>query len=271
MSRQSNTNQKKCMSSATQKKFCKVCFDAKKSEAEYTSHFVREKPEPGSKVTCPILLAAVCGYCQGMGHTPSACSILKEHQKSKKREEVLALRAKSEASKPVKNAEKTPTCGGFAALMDESSDSENEEKQVKVAPVSNKKINSVKVPFEPKSDTKYTELFPSLTAVSVPAAQAKVTATAKSKPQFLAAIEQSCPGIKVGAKTPEINTYRPVTTKLVRPQKEEAAYVQGKPSEVLLSDFIEEEEVEVKAEVRKPMKASEMDWAQLYDSDDEDW
>jgi len=44
----------------TQKKvakpFCKVCFDAGKSEVEYTSHFVKSEPGIKGKVVCPTLL-----------------------------------------------------------------------------------------------------------------------------------------------------------------------------------------------------------------------
>jgi hypothetical protein len=63
-------------------KYCKVCHDAGKSEAEYRSHFIRESPAPTSKVVCPTLLALECRYCFNSGHTIKYCPTLKKHEKS---------------------------------------------------------------------------------------------------------------------------------------------------------------------------------------------
>ena len=63
-------------------KYCKVCHDAGKSEAEYRSHFIRESPAPTSKVVCPTLLAQECRYCFNSGHTIKYCPTLKKHEKS---------------------------------------------------------------------------------------------------------------------------------------------------------------------------------------------
>lgn len=60
-------------------KYCKVCHDAGKPEQEYTSHFVRERPDPHSKVVCPTLLAQTCRYCSMTGHTIAYCKTLKKH------------------------------------------------------------------------------------------------------------------------------------------------------------------------------------------------
>ena len=54
-------------------KFCKVCFAAKKSEEEYTSHFVRDQPGPNGIVVCPYLLSLECRSCGVKGHTPKHC------------------------------------------------------------------------------------------------------------------------------------------------------------------------------------------------------
>ena len=62
-------------------KYCKVCHDAGKSEAEYRSHFIRESPAPTSKVVCPTLLAQECRYCFNSGHTIKYCPTLKKHEK----------------------------------------------------------------------------------------------------------------------------------------------------------------------------------------------
>jgi hypothetical protein len=59
------------------KPFCKVCYDAGKSEREYTSHFVKNKPGNEGKVVCPYLLSLECNYCKKKeGHTASHCPVL---------------------------------------------------------------------------------------------------------------------------------------------------------------------------------------------------
>jgi hypothetical protein len=62
-------------------KYCKVCHDAGKEEKVYTSHFIRESPDPASKVVCPTLLALECKYCFKAGHTIKYCAVLKKKNK----------------------------------------------------------------------------------------------------------------------------------------------------------------------------------------------
>lgn len=57
--------------------YCKVCHDAGKSKAEYTSHYVKDRPGPHGKVCCPYLLSLVCRYCHKNGHTPNHCPEVK--------------------------------------------------------------------------------------------------------------------------------------------------------------------------------------------------
>jgi hypothetical protein len=66
------------------KPFCKVCHDSGKSEAEYTSHFVKSEPGPKGVVVCPVLLASICNYCKQKGHTLKHC---KELEKNKNKNE----------------------------------------------------------------------------------------------------------------------------------------------------------------------------------------
>ena len=61
------------VSAAEKAPFCKVCFDAKCSVDEYTSHFVKDQPGPNGKVVCPTLLAQKCLICGVPGHTSSYC------------------------------------------------------------------------------------------------------------------------------------------------------------------------------------------------------
>lgn len=58
--------------------FCPVCKAAGKSQEEYTSHFVKDRP--GGTVVCPILLNQECSYCHEKGHTPKYCPKLKAKQ-----------------------------------------------------------------------------------------------------------------------------------------------------------------------------------------------
>ena len=54
-------------------KFCKVCYDAGHSVADYTDHFVKDQPGPDGKVVCATLLNQACRICAKTGHTSSYC------------------------------------------------------------------------------------------------------------------------------------------------------------------------------------------------------
>ena len=68
--------------SQSNQKFCKVCMDAGKSEAEYRSHYIRETRDPNSKIICPTLLFIECRYCFKRGHTMKYCSTFKNKNKN---------------------------------------------------------------------------------------------------------------------------------------------------------------------------------------------
>ena len=124
-------------SNANKKPFCKVCHDAGKSESEYTSHFVRSRPDMNgkTKVTCPILAATECRYCYELGHTTKFCPVLEENNKRSKKEKSVSIqyqKAEQRAySRPIPEpvVEKKYS-GAFAALGD---DSEEEKPVPKVA------------------------------------------------------------------------------------------------------------------------------------------
>ena len=61
---------------ARKQPFCNMCFKAGKSEQEYTSHWLRDRPGPSGVVVCPYLLSVECRYCHGKGHTISHCPVL---------------------------------------------------------------------------------------------------------------------------------------------------------------------------------------------------
>ena len=90
VSTQSSTKQSSNgkQASGPSKPFCKVCFDAGKSEREYTSHFVKSKPGNDGKVVCPYLLSLECSYCKKKdGHTARYCPKLQEKEKFLKAQE----------------------------------------------------------------------------------------------------------------------------------------------------------------------------------------
>ena len=96
-------------------KCCSYCKAGGKSEAEWSSHWVKDKV--GGKVVCPALLANECGYCHAVGHTPKFCPKLKARDARRK---AAAARPKAPRSKPVARsadgAAPTQTANMFAAL-----------------------------------------------------------------------------------------------------------------------------------------------------------
>lgn len=105
----------------TVKPFCKVCFDAGKTD---TAHFVRKTPDTKSPVVCPTLLALQCRYCDQAGHTVKYCAVLKKNNKEKARADSQLRRVHVDApvapSKPKNN-------NLFALLEEEDSDNEDEQ------------------------------------------------------------------------------------------------------------------------------------------------
>ena len=57
--------------SKSYERFCSFCFHSKRPEAEFSSHWVKDKKD--GSVCCPLLLANECGYCHATGHTPKHC------------------------------------------------------------------------------------------------------------------------------------------------------------------------------------------------------
>jgi len=278
---------------STVKPYCKVCYDAGKSEKEYTSHFVKSAPGPEGKVVCPTLLAQCCGYCGACGHTPKFCPTLAAQKaaeekalKQAARKEVMEKREAAPKPAPVKKQ----SSNVFAAL---DSDSDDEPKKVskKVSqpefiepkPAANSRgqkpaANSRgQKPAAAKLFANVNE-FPSLSGATSSAATssgatssaAPKAAVTKGKPQFLSAINQLCPQLNVAAKMPEVNIAKPQMAQLVRKQvaaeaQAEEEYEEPEPSDFTMADYFEA------ALQRPPMKASEMNWAATEDSDDEDW
>jgi hypothetical protein len=118
--------------SAPVQKYCKVCHDAGKTEAEYRSHFIRENKQPNSKVVCPTLLALECRFCFKSGHTVKYCTVLKERDSKPVTNRPNPSQKKVEKGKPIST---NPNV--FASLY---SDSEDEEEKAVVKTTHSKKV-----------------------------------------------------------------------------------------------------------------------------------
>lgn len=108
------------------KSFCKVCYDSGKTEAEYTSHFVKSEPGPKGKIVCPTLLSVKCSYCQDNGHMVSYCTKLKQQNKNtEKLERTFVYKSNHNSSdkKPMKM-----NTNMFNVLEDEDEKPEKVEK-----------------------------------------------------------------------------------------------------------------------------------------------
>ena len=130
-------------------KFCKICKDTGKSLAEYTNHYVRENPDPNSKVVCPTLIAAVCRYCKNGGHTVKHCPKVQAKNKinHKKNSHIISKSYCNETTDSKKVKETDNFHSAFSVLEhDDSSDEEDEleDTVVSVSPPS-PNINSCNV------------------------------------------------------------------------------------------------------------------------------
>jgi hypothetical protein len=115
MSSQNNNRNNKSVS----KPFCKVCFDAKKSESEYTSHYVRRTTDPNSEILCPVLLATECRYCHVAGHTITKCTLREKNNARRSNPETQRPRDQERPREPVKVVEKKTTNNKFAVFEDD--------------------------------------------------------------------------------------------------------------------------------------------------------
>ena len=92
------------------KAFCKVCYDAGKSEDVYTSHFVKDAPGKEGKVVCPYLLSLSCGYCRKdrAGHTTRHCPELSKKDSLAAAREPAAARVPAPAVAVEKKKKQRP-------------------------------------------------------------------------------------------------------------------------------------------------------------------
>jgi len=262
------------------KPYCKVCHDAGKSEKEYTSHFVKSAPGPEGKVVCPTLLSQSCGYCGSCGHTPKFCPTLATEKAAEEKALKQAARRDALEKREAEKAAPKPAVAkkpqsSFAAAFGSDSDSETEQKvSKKVSNIKQSAPKSVTIVAQPaaKSAPKLVakvEEFPALPSAAK--SEAKIAAKPAAKTGFLESLNQVYPELKVAKKMPEVPTaYRgPPLAQLVRRQsvqvvEEESEDEFPEPSDFVMADFVEA------AYQRKPMLASQMNWAMTEDSSDSD-
>jgi len=101
------------------KPYCKVCHDSGKSEAEYTSHFVKSEPGPKGVVVCPVLLASICNYCKQKGHTLKHCKELEKNKNQGKKDSYLYEKREKKEGKTNYCYRNSNSSSVFQVLADE--------------------------------------------------------------------------------------------------------------------------------------------------------
>ena len=172
MSQRNNTKQQV-------KPFCKVCFDAGKPEAEYTTHFVKSEPGLKGVVVCPTLLSQPCTYCYTAGHTVSYCTVLQKDKKLKAYR-MRVERAKEFVKEPSNKPVNKKRSNVFSMLIEESDD---EECAPIVKPVEEyPSLTSTKVRSVPASSVALPYSYAAMASATATAAAIAVPIEAVSKP-----------------------------------------------------------------------------------------
>lgn len=126
-------------------KFCKVCNDAKKSEAECKSHNVKDK---AGNTTCPTLLSQRCRYCDKSGHTVKFCATLEKVKKERAKEE--RIREYNGNQNVIESRKPAAVCNRYNVFGYESEEEEGE-------------IREERVMFPVLSDVNYIKDIPKMT------------------------------------------------------------------------------------------------------------
>ena len=270
MSRQYSKSSK--VAPATANPYCAHCANIGKPESVYRTHFVRETADPNSRIVCPELLSTECPYCFKAGHTKSRCPIFLAKEALKKKEEKRKMflenvQKKEEAVKRPNNKVNPTSSSKFSVLNESDSDSDRDAEQSRPAVIT--KVN--------KSKPAVVEQFPALSSKSkvVPTQSASaisyagIAAKTKSEyedEQFLKEKmrKQSIPMPKLIRATASGTTSS--TT-----QAPTSNFWDGWDSEH--EDEMEYAAKRIEAEEYKKkllsLRATDMDWAQDSDSDEE--
>ena len=119
----------------SRKPCCKVCKDAGKTEAEFSSHWPKDA---AGNTICPTLLEQDCRYCGEAGHTVKYCKRLEKDNAAKDKARRISDKQKRVGeSKPQPSNSVSVSVGQpsrFALLL-EDSDSDESPRAQKKAPV----------------------------------------------------------------------------------------------------------------------------------------
>jgi hypothetical protein len=167
MSRNSNS----CNNQRTP--FCKVCFDAKKPQSVYESHWVKDRE---GNVTCITLNSQECRYCFKNGHTVKHCPVIAsqnaEKEKQARRQESQQRREQEELKKANEKVATKAKKTGFQLLRDDSDDEDMQMQERKQ---------------ERKQEQKQVEEYPAL-----PTPSSRV----ESRPSFASALKKPVVQVK---------------------------------------------------------------------------
>lgn len=186
MSRNSNS----CNNQRTP--FCKVCFDAKKPQSVYESHWVKDRE---GKVTCITLNSQECRYCFKTGHTVKHCPVVAsqnaEREKQARRQEAQQRREQEELKKANEKAATKAKKTGFQLLRDDSDD--EEEPQQKSQP-QQKQVEEYPALPTPSARVESSERPSFASALKKPVAQVKKEETPAVIPAGFAVLTRSTNG-----------------------------------------------------------------------------
>ena len=186
MSRTSNNNSRNNQRTP----FCKVCFDAKKPQSVYESHWVKDRE---GNVTCITLNSQECRYCFKNGHTVKHCPILAgqnaEKEKQARRQEAQKRREQDELKKANEKAATKAKKTGFEVLRDDSDDEEESQPQQK--PQEKEEYPALPMP---SARVEYSGRPSFASALKKPVAQVKKEETTSSIPAGFAILTRSTNG-----------------------------------------------------------------------------
>ena len=109
-------------SQTSKKQHCSVCYDAKKPESVYSTHWVKDTT---GRVCCPTLLSQECRFCHKKGHTVKHCAVLKEENSNQKK----IIKNKNVQPQVYTKKEKENKNSSMYSVLCESDEEDNTQKQ----------------------------------------------------------------------------------------------------------------------------------------------
>lgn len=111
--------------------FCRFCFDNKIDGPH--NHFLREKKDPLSQITCPLLLNTTCIKCNKKGHTAKYCKMNATYTNVKMTKEYdqdgfMIIKNKNRKANKNTTKERVESENMFEILCEESDNNKTESK-----------------------------------------------------------------------------------------------------------------------------------------------